>query len=265
MSKVYLLATPTDDIQAHDIRHALTDHGYSVEPQQAYDIKQNRLTQQIGCVALLILWNSYAAQNEWVTWHSDVAQRLQQSMLVLRQDDTPLPSVLQAAHSIDAQQLTDPLVAEIMAALPPTDDLLADLLAQAGSFAPKQRKAAIDQIATKLDSDEGERLSAILEELARHDTMNSVQEKAQALLDAQKPAQTPTAPERSRFMIKVVCANYHLNRFDRRIICRDKQITRSIRMLDVTQSSIDTFTLPCQTPGCGALIEFEADCEGLRE
>jgi hypothetical protein len=153
---------------------------------------------------------------------------------------------------------------------PEDNDALQALTKQAAHEYIRERKAAIEQAAIMLQRNEQrEGVLALLEHLAQHDTITSVREKAQEILNLHTPikpqaSQVPIAPlqvQDNRSTFGVRCKNGHVSYFDKRYVCKASyQVPRGV--IPHAQTELDELILSCTT--CGETTIAHVDCEGYK-
>jgi hypothetical protein len=157
----------------------------------------------------------------------------------------------------------------IMTLLPtPEDsDALQALTKQAAHEYIRERKAAIEQAAIMLQRNEDrEGVLALLEHLAQHDTITSVREKAQEVLNLHTSIESqvsiaPPQTQDNRSTFGVRCKNGHVSYFDKRYVCKaTEQVLRG--PAQHTAKELDELILSCTT--CGETMIAHVDCEGYK-
>ncbi|GHO72057.1 hypothetical protein KSC_109490 [Ktedonobacter sp. SOSP1-52] len=224
----------------------------------------------IGSAAFLLVWSRAVAQSKEVERLLLFAQRLQKTIIVLTLDATPPPTALVTEKTIALQPPYDQCMTQIAPFLPPpkSSDALQVLVEQASHEYIRERKAAIEQAAAMLQRNEQEKgVLALLEHMVQHDTITSVRDKAQEVLNlyAQTPSQLPQTPSQqtqnrhSTFGVR--CRNGHVSCFDKRIVCK---VTYPVPRGQIQRSGkeLDELILTCTT--CGEAVVAHVDCEGYK-
>jgi len=271
MTTIFVSHTEQDAACAEQIRQGLEAQGYSTwrEPR-APDLNSLLYPKTIedvilGSAAYVLLWSSSAQQSEWVERHTLFAQRLKKLILPVLLDATHLPNTLVVQATITGQSPCTDVVAQLKSHLPLPDsqDPLMALSERAAHNFIRLRKEAIDEAAAMLKrGEQREAVLALLEYLARNDTMMGVREKAQEILDAEARKSAPPAPAgQSRHIFDALCKTCgHVTYFNKQHVCRDEQFVREIRQRGGTQ--ICKLDLNCGH--CGAELKVSVDCGGYR-
>ncbi|MBK9944250.1 MAG: toll/interleukin-1 receptor domain-containing protein [Kouleothrix sp.] len=270
MTQLFIISAPEDDACAAELRDGLEAQGYAVwqEPaglDQASVSYPRAIEAGIrGSAAAVLIWSAAAARAEWVERKTLYAQRLQKPLVMLVRDATETPITLVDAPSYRVAGACADTVAHMRGQLPqpdPEDVLLALLTHQY----IRDRKRGIAQAAERLQR--GERnaeLLAVLEDIARSDTIETVREEAQKVLTAigqQAPTHMPA--DEARHMVGARCPRGHVTYFDRRTICiADGTIPRA--HVQRAEKDLDEIYVTCGTSGCGEQLVIRVDCEGYR-
>jgi hypothetical protein len=272
---IFVLSAPEDLTRAEQIIHGCEALGYQTRPRsqslQFHEIISPTSQEQmiVGSAVCILLWSQAAAQSEEVERFLLFAQRLQKNIIVLTLDAAPLPTTLVAVKMIAIQHPCDHCMEQISSFLlpPASQDALQSLAERASHEYIRERKAAIEQAASMLQHNEQrEAVLALLEHLAQHDTITSVRDKAQEVLNAYTPSPSQPSPQpsqivESRSIFGVRCKNGHISCFDKRYVCK---VTYPVPR-GLTQRAgkeLDELILSCTT--CGEAIVARVDCEGYK-
>ncbi len=273
MTRMFLSFAKEDITCAEELRSGLETQGYTTWREPGYPAPRSasypRMVEAavLGSAAVVLVWSQHAAQTAWVERQLLFAQGLKKPIFPVLLDGTSLPNTLVSVSPLTVQSAcTDTVAALISLPLfPPahaTDALIALSELAAHEFI-RERKTAIDQAANLLAHGEHqEEVLALLEYLARNDTIMGVREKAQGVLDAeaQKTAPPPPVfrPGDSRHIFGVRCKNGHVSYFDKNVVCKAyKQIARRV---DRAGKELDELHLTCDT--CREDIVAYVDCGG---
>lgn len=272
---IFVLSAPEDSACAEQISHGCEALGYHTryksQSLQLHEILSLTSQEQmiVGSAALILIWSQAAAHSEEVERLLLFAQRLQKNIIVLTLDSTLLPTTPGTIKTIAIQRPYDQCMDQISPLLPPSEsqDALQALAEQASHEYIRERKAAIEQAATMLQQNEQrEAVLALLEYLAHHDTITSVRDKAQGVLNiyTQSPSQSSTSPPQtvdSHSIFGVRCKNGHVSYFDKRYVCKATyQVPRDLPLR--AGKELDELILSCTT--CGEAIVAHVDCEGYK-
>ncbi len=264
MTTIFLSYENSDRTSAEQVRQGLEQVGYTVWREPDYPTPSDASYPYViengilGSAAVVVLWSQSAASLAWVKRHMLFAQRFFKPLVLVRLDETSLPSTL-LGESLSGEESCSAVVEQVLKRLPApgSTDALLTLGEQASDTSLRVRKEAIDQAAAMLQRGEHrEEVLAILEYLARNDLMSGVREKAQGVLATAKQQQTPSPPvpahpQEARHLFGVRCKNGHITTFDRRKVCSQrKEIMRGL----------DELILNCST--CGVEMAVDVDCEG---
>ncbi len=262
MIRIFLSYDQADQACATQMREGVEAAGYTVWREPDYptprDASYPYMIESgiLGSGAVVVLWSQSAADSVWVKRHLLIAQRFFKPLVVVRLDETSLPTTL-LAESLFGGESCSQLIAQLLPHLPAPDkaDALLTLGELAASSTIRARKDAIDHAASMLQrGEQREAVLTILEYLERNDLMYGVREKAREVLAAATPQQ-PVSPQAqlqdARHLFGVRCKNGHLTTFDRRKVCSErKEIMRGL----------DELLLTCGT--CGVEMAVDVDCEG---
>ncbi|GHO47569.1 hypothetical protein [Ktedonospora formicarum] len=275
--RIFVLHAPEDSACADQIHHSGQALGYQIwhisQPPKPHETisPTSRELMILGSAALLLVWSQAAAQSDEVERLLLFAQRLQKQIVVLALDRTVLPTTLTVSPII-TQLPCDQCMAQLGPLLPPpaTNDTLQALAEQASHEYIRERKAAIEQAELMLQRNEQrEAVLALLEHLARHDTITSVRDKAHDVLDrytqpASQPVQTPlpsTHIQDQHALFGVRCKHGHVSYFDKRYVCKaSSPVPRG--HIQRAGKELDELILSCTT--CGETIIAHVDCEGYK-
>src|SRR5579884_3068895 len=264
MTTIFLSSARDDSACAEQVRQGVEQAGYTVWREPDYPMPSDASYPYVvengilGSAAVVVLWSQSAASFAWVKRHLLFAQRFFKPLVVVRLDETSLPSTL-LGESLSGGESCSAVVEQVLKRLPAPEspDPLLTLGEQASNTSLRVRKEAIDEAAAMLQRGEHrEAVLATLEYLARNDLMSSVREKAQAVLATAMQQQTPsppapTRPQDARHLFGVRCKNGHITTFDRRKVCSQrKEIMRGL----------DELILTCSE--CGVQMAVDVDCEG---
>ena len=272
---IFVVSVSDDLTCAEQIMNGSEALGYQTRPRSqslhVHEIISPTSQEQmiIGSAVCILLWSQAAAQSEEVERLLLFAQRLQKNIIVLTLDATPLPTTLVGVKTIAIQHPCDHGMEQISSFLPPSEsqDALQSLAERASHEYIRERKAAIEQADTMLQHNEQrEAVLALLEHLAQHDTITSVREKAQGVLNVHtqshsqpSPQLSPTVESRSIFGVR--CKNGHVSYFDKRYVCKATYpVPRGLTQR--AGKELDELTLSCTT--CGEAIVAHVDCEGYK-
>jgi TIR domain len=276
MTILFISHVKEDAHCVEELRKGLESQGYVVWRKPKYP--DSKSASYLGMIenailssaALVLVWSSSAAKDEWVESHTLFAQSLRKLVFPVLRDTTSLPKTLVAASPVSNQVSCADTVAALMALpdFPPaqSNDPFIKLYERATHEFIRDRKAAIDQAAEMLRrSEHREEMLALLEYLAKNDLTMGVRDKSRQVLDAEeKKAHAPSPslyPNDSRHMFAVRCKNGHVSYFDKRIVCgAHKEKIRSL-----TSSSgkeLDELRLTCST--CSEEIFARVDCESYK-
>src|SRR5437763_5847372 len=187
---------------ADQVRQGVQQAGYTVWREPDYPTPSDASYPYVvengilSSAAVVVLWSQSAASFAWVKRHILFAQRFFKPLVVVRLDETSLPSTL-LGESLSGGEPCSAVVEQVLPRLPApgsTDPLLT-LGEQAADTSLRVRKEAIDQAAAMLQRGEHrEAVLAILEYLARNDLKSGVREKAQGVLATATQQKTASAP-----------------------------------------------------------------------
>lgn len=273
--RIFVLSAPEDAACAQQILRSCEDSGYQAwtqlssfqMPGPLSPISQDHMI--IGSAAIIGIWSQATAGSAEVERLLLFAQRLRKNVVVLTLDSTTLPTALAAVKTISIQRPCDHCMDQITPLLPPagSQDGLQTLVDRASHEYIRERKAAIEQAATMLQQNQQrEAVLALLEHLAQHDTITSVRDKAQEVLNAytQPSTQLSTSPSQnmdSSSTFGVRCKNGHISYFDKRYVCKATyEVPRGLSQH--AGKNLDELILSCTT--CGETIVAYVDCEGYR-
>ncbi|GLV54657.1 hypothetical protein KDH_15040 [Dictyobacter sp. S3.2.2.5] len=223
----------------------------------------------IGSAAIILIWSQATARIAEVGRLLLFAQRLRKNIIVLTLDSTPLPTPMATLKPIAVHRPCDHCMDQIAPLLPPasSQDALQALVERAAHEYIRERKAAIEQAAAMLQRNEQrEAVLALLEQIAQHDTITSVRDKAQEILNAytQPAAQLSTSPPQNmdpNAIFGVRCKNGHVSYFNKRSVCKATyDVPRGMSQHD--SKNLDELILSCTT--CGVTIVAYVDCEGYK-
>src|SRR5216683_3791141 len=259
MTVIFISHVKEDASCAEQLRKGLESQGYVVWREPNYpDPKSTSYPHMIesailSSAALLLVWSSSAAKDEWIERHILFAQGLRKRLFPVLLDATNLPNTLVAVSPItNPLSCTDAVSALI--ALPDfpspqsTDPFIA-LYEQAAHKFICERKVAIDKAAEMLRSNEHrEEILALFEYMAKNDLMMGIRDKAQEVLDAETKKASPPSPflrpSDSRYMFGVRCKNGHVSYFDKRMVCTaHENRLRSLR--SSADKELDELRLRC--------------------
>ena len=272
MTSLFLTFAKADQVCAEQLRQALEGHGYGVwsEPtmtsQQLASYLRTTEQQIIGSAAIILLWNSEAAQTEQIEHRIAFAQSLFKPLFIVTRDTTPLPPSFTASASIAAQASCADVLGQLLPHLlsPRSSDALLIMCEKATHDFLRERKEAITLGVEMLARDEQrDAVIAVLSYLAQHDLMMGIREKAQEALaaDTKRHASAPTSsplpnsPEDARHIFGIRCSSGHVTYYDRRLVCSDETLVR----LDERELPLE---LPCGI--CAEVVAVKVDCRGYR-
>ncbi|MBI3943713.1 MAG: toll/interleukin-1 receptor domain-containing protein [Chloroflexi bacterium] len=275
MTQIFLSHSPASLGCAGQLRRDLDASGYVVwknhpnMPAEAVGYGQAMEAGIRGSAAVVVVWNAQAAQSEWVEREILYAQRLKKAICLIHTDDTGLPNTLVHIQELryrgNCQDLASLLLPYLPA--PGSQDALVLLLGQISHPQEKVRKAGIDRAAQLLVKGvHREPVLALLEELSQKDEMRGVQEKAQAVREADARRRTitprlPLSPADSRHTIGVRCRHNHISYFAKHRICPAKSSTTRT-VLHRGGMEVDEIHLKCQV--CGEDMVVRVDCQGYK-
>lgn len=277
MTTLFVSYAPEDTSCAETIRHGLELQGYACWREPGYpgpsDYSYSHMieTAILGSAALILVWNTHAAQAARVVHHIQIARQLKKTIVPVALDTTPLPSLLVApAPVVSGLTSCDEAVSQLPLYLPAADsqERLLVLSEKAAHEFISSRRTAIGLATDMLARDENrEEVLALLSYLAQHDLMPGVREKAQEVLDAEKRKGIPVPvtpflnPADAHYMLGVRCKKCdHITYFDRRRLCSEKRLLKRISP-SAPDSDSDEMDLSCGK--CGHLMVKHVDCEGL--
>jgi hypothetical protein len=274
MTRIFLSYAPENSTCAETLRTELEAQSYTPWREPAYPNPDSTSyphmieTALLGSAAVILIWSQHAVQTAWVERHLLFAQTLKKPIFSLLLDRTSLPTTLVSVTPLTIQANCADAVAALIA-LPPfppahSTDALITLSELAAHDYIRERKAAINQAADLLARGEhADEILALLDSLAKKDSIMGVREEAQKVLDAHaKKAPPPPAfrPQDAQYIFGVRCKNGHLSYFDKRVVCA--AYTLIPRLLDPVGKPLDELHLTCDT--CGEEIIAHVDCEGYR-
>ncbi len=246
MTQIFISSAQEDSTCAAQIHRDLETQGYRV-----WQDKQNidpawvsyRLAIEngiCGSAAVLLVWSASAAQSDWVAAHLSFAQRLKKPVIPVLLDDTDLPNTLIAPSPIKSQPPCTDAAVQLVQLLPPPNSLdpLFPVLEEVTDEHGKRRK-------------EG------------REVMPSVQEKAQAVLEAEAKKGTALPPflrpDDARHIFGARCPKGHVTYFDKRRVCSAQgEVVREIE--ERTGTRLHKLVLNCRE--CGEEVTVHVDCEG---
>jgi hypothetical protein len=274
MTRIFLSYAQENAICAETFRTGLEAQGYTTWREPPYPNSTSASyphmieTAVLGSAAIVLIWSQHAAENAWVERHLLVAQTLKKPIFPLLLDGTSLPTTLVSVTLLTIQADCADAVAALIAlpTFPPahSTDALITLSELAAHEYIRERKAAINQAADLLARGEhADEVLALLDSLAKKDSMMGVREEAQKVVDAHaKKAAPPPAfrPQDAQYIFGVRCKNGHVSSFDKRVVCAAYKPVP--RLLDPVGKPLDELHLTCDT--CGEEIVAHVDCEGYR-
>jgi hypothetical protein len=127
----------------------------------------------------------------------------------------------------------------------------------------RERKAGIVQAMELLEAGVyREEILALIEDVARKDLMTTVQQEAQAMLNAVAQKDVPPVPENaSRHIFGARCQCGHVTYFDRRRVCPASS-TFQRNIVRRADAELDEIYLPCEA--CDEEMVVRVDCEGYK-
>ena len=272
MTQIFISSAQEDSTCAAQIHRDLETQGYRV-----WQDKQNidpawvsyRLAIEngiCGSAAVLLVWSASAAQSDWVAAHLSFAQRLKKPVIPVLLDDTDLPNTLIAPSPIKNQPPCTGTAMQLVQHLPPPNspDPLFPVLEEVTDEHGKRRKEGIEHATQMLQQGKHrEELLALLEYMARREVMPSVQEKAQAVLEAEAKKGTALPPflrpDDARHIFGARCPKGHVTYFDKRRVCSAQgEVVREIE--ERTGTRLHKLVLNCRE--CGEEVTVHVDCEG---
>lgn len=276
MTAIFVTYTEADSLSVKKIGVELTAQGYIIQHEPtAPSLTHTTLPRTVenallGSAAVVLIWSQYAAQAPHIEQRLLFAHQLKKPIFPVLLDNTNLPNMLSSVPSITTQADYANVVVALIALptfpSPHSTDALITLYEQATHDFIRERKAAIDQAAVLLTrSEHHEEVLALLSYLAQNDTIMSVREKAQEVIDAEVQKIAPSIPpafrpQDAQFIFGVRCKNGHLSYFDKRVVCAAYKPVP--RLLDPVGKPLDELHLTCDT--CGEEIVAHVDCEGYR-
>ena len=133
MTMIFLSHASDDHACADQMRQGLEEAGYIVWREPDYPTPRDASYPYViengilGSAGVVVLWSSSAAQFAWVKRHILIAQRFFKPLLLVRLDETSLPSTL-LVESLSGEEQCNDIVAHLLPRLPApdsTDPLLA--------------------------------------------------------------------------------------------------------------------------------------------
>src|SRR5216683_1018333 len=224
MTVIFISHVKEDASCAEQLRKGLESQGYVVWREPNYpDPKSTSYPHMIesailSSAALLLVWSSSAAKDEWIERHILFAQGLRKRLFPVLLDATNLPNTLVAVSPI-----TNPLSCT---------DAVSALIALPDFPSPQSTDPFI----------------ALFEYMAKNDLMMGIRDKAQEVLDAETKKASPPSPflrpSDSRYMFGVRCKNGHVSYFDKRMVCTaHENRLRSLR--SSADKELDELRLRC--------------------
>ncbi|MSP14407.1 MAG: toll/interleukin-1 receptor domain-containing protein [Chloroflexi bacterium] len=275
MTQIFLSHSHADLACAEQVRRDLDAAGYIVwKDSQSIPPGSPSYPRVIeagirGSAGIVVVWSAQAAPSEWVEREILYAQRLKKAIYPVMIDGTELPITLVNVQGLKSRAGCRGVVPLLLTYLPAPDsqDGLVVLLGQLSHAHIAVRKAGIDRAAQMLQRGEHrQEVLALLEELAQKDLMRGVQEKAQAVREAEarrgeNPPRPAVSPDESRHIIGARCRNGHVSYFDKRQICPPSS-TFPRTILRRGGVDLDKMSLECQE--CGEELVVRVDCEGYK-
>ena len=271
MVQIFIVHSEKDTKCAEQLRQDLQAEGYQVwqaDPEIAPNTASYpRMIEDgiRGSAAVVLLWSAQAAASEWVEREILFAQRLRKPVLPVLLDGTDLPVTITGVEPIRGEPSCQGVGTQVAHHLPPAEDegVFYLVLRQVSHPYIRERKAGIVQAMELLEAGVyREEILALIEDVARKDLMTTVQEEAQAMLNAVAQKDVPPVPENaSRHTFGVRCQCGHVTYFDRRRVCPASS-TFQRNIVRRADAELDEIYLPCEA--CDEEMVVRVDCEGYK-
>lgn len=278
MVSLFIISTKEATSCAEQIRTDLEAKGYQIlrelSPLSVSSMLQSHTIEQsiMRSAAIILLWETHAAQSGIVDTHIQLAQRLHKTVIPVLLDETPLPTTLVTVTpipltgSIVRSQPCSTAVTMLMPQLPAPDstDPLLVIAEQMADIQIRVRRQGIQRADELLKQGrEHEGVVALLDYLARRDQTKMLQNEAQDVLNRDAKQMTPPEDFRDpRYFFGARCRNGHVSWFDKRKVCnagsivyRGAQASANVKLTELS--------LPCQQLACGLSVTVFIDCEGF--
>lgn len=272
MTNIFLAQTSISATLADQLRQELTSKGYIVPDHLnpvGYTAPLEIERAILRSAAVVLLWESNAANPEWEALYIRFAQRFRKSLFPVLLDSTPLPATLSSSASMISGQLSsDAIVAALLTLsgfpAPDREDDLSRLYQQAMTSQNRLRdaKAALDIAATMLVQDQyRNEVIALLAYLEKKDVSRTIQVKAKEVLTAdarRRPQVPPFAEAEVPFKTAGTCAQGHVSYYDKRIVCHEY---REVVLGNAASAFADSeLHLPCRERGCNLKVVVRVNC-----